>query len=93
MSALAFASPAPGTYGDLGNDSLIGPGYFDVDIALSRRFNIKERHYVEIRGEAFNIENRVNFLNPTAALNSTNFGKIQTDVSPRILQVAAKYFF
>ena len=93
MSSSAFGSPAAGTLGNLGYDSLAGPGYFDVDLALSRRFKIRERQNLEIRGEVFNIQNRVNFLNPTAALNSSNFGKILTDVSPRILQFAAKYTF
>jgi hypothetical protein len=93
MNLSAFQSPAPGTLGDLGNNSLIGPGYFDIDLALSRRFKIRERQSVEVRGEAFNIQNRVNYLNPTALTNSSNFGKILTDVSPRILQFAVKYAF
>jgi len=93
MSSSAFASPATGTLGNMGINTLQGPGYFDVDLALSRRFNVRERQTLEIRGEAFNIQNRVNFLNPTGATNSSNFGKIQTDIAPRILQLAAKYVF
>jgi hypothetical protein len=103
LNFTAFGSPAPGTLGNLGNNNLVGPGYFDVDLALSRRFRIKEKQYIEIRAEAFNIQNRVNFLNPAAvglvggtsgsALNSSNFGKIQADVSPRIMQFAIKYAF
>lgn len=99
----AFGSPAPGTLGNLGNNNLVGPGYFDVDLALSRRFRIRERQAIEIRAEAFNIENRVNFLNPaatglvggvsTSALNSSVFGKILADTSPRIMQFAVKYTF
>jgi hypothetical protein len=93
MSLSAFASPSTGTLGNLGYDNLVGPGYFDIDIALSRRFRVRERQTLEIRAEAFNIQNRVNFLNPTAAMNSSNFGKIQTDVGPRIMQFAVKYGF
>jgi hypothetical protein len=93
MNFAAFAAPASGTLGNQGSNSLIRPGYFDVDLALSRRFALKERQFIEIRAEAFNIQNRVNFLNPTATLNSSNFGKILTDVSPRILQFAVKYVF
>jgi hypothetical protein len=58
---------------------------------------------VEIRAEAFNIQNRANFLNPgtpgisggtsNSALNSSTFGRIQADVSPRIMQFAVKYNF
>jgi hypothetical protein len=99
----AKGSPAPGTLGNLGINNLTGPGYFDVDLALSRRFPVREKQYLEIRAESFNIENRVNFLNPASvslvggtsgsALNSSNFGKIQADVSPRIMQFAVKYSF
>jgi hypothetical protein len=103
MNAKAFASPAPGTLGDLGINNLEGPGYFDVDVALSRRFRVREKQYFEIRAEAFNIQNRANFLNPgtvgisggsaNSALNSSTFGRIQSDVSPRIMQFAVKYVF
>ena len=64
---------------------------------------MKERQNIEIRAEAFNLQNRVNFLNPSnpglvgnasgSALNSSNFGKILSDVSPRIMQFAIKYAF
>lgn len=93
INASAFANPATGTLGNLGINNMMGPGYFDVDIALTRRFAIRERHNIEVRGEVFNIQNRVNFLNPTAALNSSTFGRILTDVSPRIMQFAVKYVF
>jgi len=103
MNAQAFAAPPTGTLGDLGINNLEGPGYFDVDIALSRRFRIREKQYLEIRAEAFNIQNRANYLNPgtvgiaggsaNSALNSSTFGKIQSDVSPRIMQFAVKYNF
>jgi len=93
MNLSAFAAPSTNAFGNFGYDNLRGPGYFDVDVALSRKFIIREHQNLEIRGEAFNIQNRVNFLNPTAAMNSSNFGKVLTDVSPRIMQFAVKYAF
>jgi len=89
----AFAPAATGLNGNLGATSLLGPGYFNVDLGLSRAFRVRERQRFEIRAEAFNVQNRVNFNNPTAALNSSTFGKIQTDKSPRIMQGAIKYVF
>jgi len=99
----AFKNPANGTLGNSGVNSLEGPGYFDVDVALSRRFPVKEHQYAEIRAESFNIQNRANYLNPStpglvggasgSALNSSVFGRILTDVSPRIMQFAVKYVF
>ena len=82
-----------------------GPGFFDVDVALSRRFPITERQSLEIRWETFNVENRVNFVNPgtagIAAVGTSNtvlgsgptFGMISSDVAPRIMQFAVKYVF
>lgn len=103
LNGKAFGRPPDGTFGTLGINNLAGPNYFDTDIALTRRFPVKERQAIEIRAEAFNIQNRVNFLNPSSpglvgnasgsALNSSNFGKILSDVSPRIMQFAIKYFF
>ncbi len=99
----AFAAPATGTLGNSGINSLVGPGYFDVDVALSRRFRTTEHQYFEIRAESFNIQNRANFLSPASAglaggtsgsaLNASTFGRILADVSPRIMQFAVKYVF
>jgi hypothetical protein len=103
LNPRAFAAPPGGTFGNLAMNNLTGPGYFEVDLALTRRIQIKERRYLEIRAESFNIENRVNFLNPSnpgyvgnasgSALNNSNFGRIFSDVSPRIMQFALKYYF
>jgi hypothetical protein len=103
LNGNAFGKPGDGTFGSLGINNLVGPNYFDTDLALTRRFPVREHQYVEIRFEAFNIQNRVNFLNPSnpglvgnasgSALNSSNFGKILSDVSPRIMQFAIKYAF
>jgi hypothetical protein len=93
MTASAFGTVANGGFGNLGYDSLVGPGYFDVDVALSRKFRVRETQNFEIRAEAFNLQNKTNFLNPTGTLNSSTFGKILTDVSPRIMQFAVKYAF
>ncbi len=95
----------PGAFGNEGVNNLEGPGFFDVDFALSRRFPITERQSLEIRWETFNVENRVNFVNPgtsgIAAVGTTNtvlgsgptFGMISSDVAPRIMQFAIKYMF
>lgn len=100
----AFAFPVAGTLGNMKANSLEGPGYVDVDISLSRRFAITERQGIEIRWETFNIANHTNFLSPGIAgiaaggtagttLNSSTFGKVQSDVAPRIMQFAIKYLF
>jgi hypothetical protein len=93
LAPSAFTSPATGTYGNLGINSFVGPGSLQFDMAVSRLFPIKEKRKVELRGEAFNILNKANFMNPTATLSSSSFGRILTANDPRILQFALKLYF
>jgi carboxypeptidase family protein len=105
-TSTAFASPATGTYGNLGAFNLAGPRVLQFDVALVRAFRIREKQTFQVRGEAFNILNRVNLATPVATLNSSNFGQITADISgpqagglvassgdPRIVQLALKFVF
>ncbi len=108
INPAAFASPATGSFGNVGVGTLVGPGYFGINMGLSRTFVIRERHQIEVRAEAFNLENRVNLGTPVATLNSATFGQITTvrecgragngavnapGYGPRIMQFAIKYIF
>jgi len=48
---------------------------------------------LQFRSEAFNIENRANFQNPTSTVSSGTFGRITAAYDPRVLQFAMKLFF
>lgn len=89
----AFVPNALGTFGNAGSQSLLGPGYFDTDVDVSRYFNITEHQKLELRFEFFNLANNVNFSNPDNNLQDGTFGQIQGDVAPRILQFALRYTF
>ncbi len=93
LLASAFSSPLPGTYGNLGINQFVGPGILQFDVGVSRLFPVRERQRIEFRAEAFNALNRLNASNPTATLNSANFGKILSAADPRIMQVALKFVF
>jgi hypothetical protein len=93
LSPTAFRTPAPGVFGNLVNNSLIGPGRFNVDMGLVRSFKFGGERMIQFRAEAFNVFNRVNLGNPVSALNSSNFGLITSASDPRIIQLALKYAF
>src|SRR5262249_4817941 len=106
LNPAAFATPALGTYGNVGWNSLVGPSTWQFDTALSRTFNVHEMQRFELRAEAFNVLN--SFIpagisgaasagaittGNSLALNNNTFGQIRTALSPRIMQFALKYVF
>jgi hypothetical protein len=86
--------PAPiGTFGSVGRNTFRGPGYGDVDVSLFKTFFFTERWRLQFRAEAFNIENRPNFQNPTSTISSGTYGRITAAYDPRVLQFALKLSF
>jgi hypothetical protein len=74
----AYTSPAAYTFGDVGRNSLRGPGYFTVDLSLSKTFKFTERFGFELAGEAFNAFNRTNLGQPNSAIDSSTAGLINS---------------
>jgi len=72
---------------------LRGPGLINLDMGLTRRFQVREWGSLEFRAEAFNAPNHVNPQNPVATLTSQTFGKSVAAADPRIMQIALKYVF
>ncbi|QHS53755.1 carboxypeptidase regulatory-like domain-containing protein [Edaphobacter sp. 12200R-103] len=60
----AFLPPAFGTVGNLGRDTLVGPGLANVDLSLLKSTQITERIRTQFRAEFFNVLNRANFATP-----------------------------
>src|SRR3989442_2667133 len=77
LNAAAFTAPAPGTYGNVGYNSIVGPRYWEWNEAISRQFQIREQQRIEIRAEAFNVTNSFRPGLPGTNLGSPNtFGRI-----------------
>jgi len=93
LTPAAFAAPAPGTFGNLERNSLVGPRRFNVDMGVSRSFRFGGKQQMQFRGEVFNLLNRAHYDDPVSSLNSGNFGQIISAGDPRIIQLALKYTF
>jgi hypothetical protein len=99
----AFAQPEPGTFGNLMRNSLTGPNYWNVDLAISRQVGLLTNQTLELRFETFNLFNTFNWGIPgteltaggwTANFNAGTFGRITTQAGlPRIIQLGVKYAF
>ena len=100
-SGSAFGRPAKGTFGDLKRHALRGPGWWNVDASLFKRFKIKGESNLEFRVEAQNVFNHINLGNPDAEIgvpgnNNTHAGFISgmaPNALTRNLQFALRLLF
>jgi hypothetical protein len=89
-----FTIPTAGTLGDLGRNTLRGPGFADFDFSLFRNITLsQERYRVQFRAEAFNILNHTNFGAQTTLLGTPNVLQSPTLTTSRQLQLGVKFVF
>ncbi|MEZ5356900.1 MAG: carboxypeptidase regulatory-like domain-containing protein [Bryobacteraceae bacterium] len=88
-----FALPTAGTYGNTGRNALVGPGDWNLDFALFKRFPIKERAQLQFRWEMFNAFNHANLNNPRSNITAARPGQIDTTSGPRIMQMGLRMTF
>jgi hypothetical protein len=102
----AYTNPAPGTFGNSGRNTLIGPSFFDADLSAGKSFRLpREGMRLEIRADMYDVFNHINFNNPDANVGYTSSGALAdttagTITSPaaynsnrRIIQVGAHFIF
>jgi hypothetical protein len=77
LNPAAFGVPAAGTYGNAGRNRFRGPGLWQADLGIAKRFKITERFNLDFRTEMFNLFNRAQFGLPVANISTTaTFGRI-----------------
>jgi hypothetical protein len=64
----AFSAPIYGTVGNLGRDTLTGPGYADWDLSLLKSTQLSDRTRLQFRAEFFNVLNHTNLQTPNAVV-------------------------
>jgi hypothetical protein len=70
-----------------------GPGNWVVNASLGKVFSFTELIKLELRLDAFNAFNHVNYNSPNTNITSPDFGKILTAGAPRTAQIAARLSF
>ncbi len=87
----AFALPANGTWGNLGRYIANGPGMFEIDSSLQKRFRLTERLALNFRAAAYNLFNHPVFDLPSGAIGNltgnppavdSGFGRITGIINP-----------
>ena len=93
LDAAAFAVQPVNTPGNAGRNVALGPKAFTTSLSLSKYFKPTERMRVDLRFEAFNTFNTVNFGNPAATYPNSDFGTISNTGDPRVIQTAIRFRF
>jgi outer membrane receptor protein involved in Fe transport len=94
----AFAAPVASAtdlnlFGNLGRNTLIGPGFADVDLSALKNFRLSERVKLQFRAEVFNAFNHPNFHIPEFRLDFPNAGQFTDVEEGREWQFALKLIF
>ncbi len=91
-----FSLPPLGTLGNAPRRFFYGPGIYNFDMALQKNVRFTESKSLEFRVEAFNVFNHAQFYGPAAVngnISSANFGQVVSGAAPRLMQLAAKFYF
>ena len=77
-------------FGNAPRNSVRGPNFWTFDLLASKRVAAGGAAQVELRLEAFNLFNRVNFAAPNGNRSAAGFGTITASYDPRQLQLGVK---
>ncbi|MCW5958558.1 MAG: TonB-dependent receptor [Pyrinomonadaceae bacterium] len=90
-----FSQPNPGEFSNTGRNYFIGAPDFRADMSLAKKFRFTEDMNFELRIDAKNVFNAVNYGLPTTTASSSTFGRIRTsiDSSSRRIQFSGKFNF
>jgi len=90
----AFAAPPAFQFGNVGRNTVEGPGMQLLDLALTREFRMSERFALQFRAEFFNALNQTNLGTPNRFVNTPQFGTITMAMHPgRQIQFGTRVTF
>ena len=103
FNTAAFTNNGPGLPGGIGpggadgnvtRDSILGPGFRDIDLGIFRNINFEHGVVFQFRAEATNAFNLVSLGNPTTTLSSGNDAKITgAQGTQRVIQLGGRLTF
>jgi hypothetical protein len=77
LNVADFTVPKVSTLGNLGRNALTGPGFYNLDVSVTRAFPLRwlgETGRLMLRLDAYNVLNHANLGNPVTQLDSRSFG-------------------
>jgi hypothetical protein len=100
LNPTAFSMPATGTFGNLGRNTIFGPGLAQIDFSVLKETAITDGTKLQFRAEIFNLANHPNFAQPNTTFGSPSFGEIFNTIgrtlgmgTSRQIQLALRFSF
>jgi hypothetical protein len=92
LDPAAYAVQPVNTPGNATPAGAWGPGFWTTDLSLVKRFTFNT-FTADLRAEAFNLFNTVNYGQPNGSFGSASFGQITSAGDPRVIQLAVRIGF
>lgn len=89
----AFTEPATGSFGNVGRNTIRGPGTLSWDMAMTKVVPFGESRMLEIRAQADNVFNRPQFSGIDTTLGTFAFGQVTSVGSMRTIQIVTRFRF
>jgi hypothetical protein len=80
-------------FGNAPRNNVRGPNFWTFDLAVSKQVALMGTGRLQLRLEAFNLFNRVNYTAPSGVRSSSTFGTITSTYDPRQVQLGAKFLW
>jgi len=90
---IVLRNAAPGQLGTLGLNPLYGPGRWEMDANIQKKFRISESKNLSVRVDTNNVFNHPNPVNPSLDLNAGTFGEINNKTGNRTLAAQIRLEF
>ena len=93
FNTAAFSVPAPGTFGNAGRNTIIGPGTSSMNLGLTKNITFDQTRGLSIQLLASNVFNTVQFASIDTIVNSPTFGQVTAVRPMRRFQLLFRFRF
>jgi hypothetical protein len=93
VGAFAIVPDSAYRYGNSGRNILDGPSATNINLALSKWFQLAERARGQFRWETFNTTNHANLNLPAVSIDKSNAGTITKAKPARVMQLGLRVEF
>ncbi len=89
----SFAPVNTVSFGNVGRNTLRGPGQWNTDVSIQRTFPIEERYKLQFRAEFYNLPNTSHFSPPDTNVNDGRFMQVTSSYGERNIRFALHLAF